>query len=194
MWQPPLFDFGGDPAVNYGALGVLISHEFMHAFGNVNRAWLDPDDQPKFSARLQRLIEQGNAYTFTDKDGQVQHLDGTKTVEENLADLDGARVAYDAFVQDQRVHKSRATVHGTHGMHSTHGPYGATPEQRFFLSFANLFRAKHVSEAPSLNDSHAPERFRVNGIVANIPAFAHAFGCKDGDPMVRPVTQRVEIW
>jgi predicted metalloendopeptidase len=56
MWQPPLFDFGGDPAVNYGALGVLISHEFMHAFGNVNRAWLDPDYQKKFSSSFQRLM------------------------------------------------------------------------------------------------------------------------------------------
>lgn len=183
MWQPPLFDFGGDPAVNYGALGVLISHEFMHAFGNVNRAWLDPDDQTAFSAHLQKLIDQGNAYTFTDQDGQVQHLDGEKTVEENLADLDGIRVAYDAF-----------ELNGAKAKAVSRGAPAPTPEQRFFLSFANLFRAKRVSEAPEPNDFHSPERFRVNGTLANLPEFAHAFGCKDGDAMVQSAARRVEVW
>lgn len=183
MWQPPLYDFDGDPAANYGALGVLISHEFMHAFGNVYHAWLNPDDQPAFSARLQKLIDQGNAYTVTDKDGHVQHLDGEKTVEENLADLDGIRVAYDAF--------ERSGAKATAASLGAHSP---TPEQRFFLSFANLFREKRVNETLDRNDFHAPESFRVNGILGNLPEFAQAFGCKAGDPMVRSAAQRVEIW
>jgi putative endopeptidase len=177
LWQPPLFDTMADPAQNYGALGVLVSHEFMHAFGYVNRAWLDPNDLAPFTARIQRLITEADAYTFPGRDGQPQHLDGKKTLEENLADLNGVRAAYNAFVYAEPPHALKNTN-----------------ASQFFLSFANLMREKRIHEAPSANDWHAPERFRVNGSLANLPEFALAFGCKAGDPMVRPATQRVEIW
>jgi predicted metalloendopeptidase len=104
-------------------------------------------------------------------------------VEENLADLDGLRVAYDAF-----EHRGGSTTAASRDAH------GTTAEQRFFLAFANLFRAKPVNEAAGLHDFHAPERFRVNGTLANLPEFAQAFGCKAGDPMVRSAAQRVEVW
>jgi putative endopeptidase len=179
LWTSPLYDPTGDPAANYGALGMLVSHEFMHAFGTVNRVWLDTRDESTFTARTQRLVQQANAYAITMPNGEVRHLDGMHTLEENLADLDGIRVAYDAFLHTGAVN--------TNASHT-----GFTPAQRFFLAFANLMREKEVRE--HANDTHAPKEFRVNGTLSNMPEFAQAFGCKDGDPMVRPISQRVEVW
>jgi putative endopeptidase len=189
LWQPPLFDTMADPAQNYGALGVLVSHEFMHAFGYINHAWLDPNDFAALTTQTQRLIAEANAYTSPGRDGQPQHLDGKKTLEENLADLNGVRAAYDAFVHTTSSH----TVSHADALHGIGTP-NPTPVQQFFLAFANLMREKRIHEAPSANDWHAPERFRVNGSLANLQEFAHAFGCKASDPMVRSVAQRVEIW
>jgi predicted metalloendopeptidase len=149
---------------------------------------------------MQRLVQQANAYTVTTSDGDVQHLDGTRTLEENLADLGGIRVAYDAFVHAMSTEQGAgramlSQVGSSQAMLSHTTPSSKpTPTQRFFLAFANLMREKPVKEQAFPNDSHAPEAFRVNGTLANLPAFAQAFGCKDGDPMVRPASQRVELW
>lgn len=200
LWTPPLFDASAsaDVAENFGALGMMISHEFMHAFGTTNKSWLAPTDEAAFAARTARLVAQADAYTPVSASAAVN---GAQTLEENLADLDGVRVAYDAFMHaDHGVARVTGVAGGPHARpgttgHSSHHMDSGrdwTPEQRFFLAFANFMREKPVGiERP---DAHAPKEFRVNGPLVNFPAFARAFGCKDGDPMVRPASQRVEVW
>jgi putative endopeptidase len=179
---------------------MLISHEFMHAFGNVNHVWLDAQDESTFTARTQRLVQEANAYTITTSDDDVQHLDGKRTLEENLADLGGIRVAYDAFAHAMSTENGAGRAMPSQVVSSqTMSPPATpsskpTPVQRFFLAFANLMREKPVKTPSFPNDFHSPEKFRVNGPLSNMPEFAHAFGCKDGDPMVRPASQRVELW
>jgi putative endopeptidase len=199
LWTPPLYDVHGDPAANYGALGMLLSHEYMHAFGTVNHVWLDTRDDSAFTARTHRLVQQADAYTITTPSGDVQHLDGTRLLEENLADLEGVRVAYDAFMQITSAQTTSAQTTSAQAMSAAQPPTVSTssvstPAQRFFLAFANLMREKPVPTRALANDFHAPDAFRVNGPLANMPEFAHAFGCHAGDPMVRPARQRVELW
>lgn len=198
-WQSPVFDPDRDLANTYGTVGVIVAHEFMHGFGVVGRNaaggqvffdWIDPRDTAAFTTRTQRLAQQADSFVIKPaRHGTgTLRLDGTRTLEENLADLNGLRVAYNAF--EQARHQP---THETHDR-SAHHVGAFTPEQRFFLAYANLWRAKPIDEAWDSFNTHAPERFRVNGPLANMPEFAHAFGCKDGDPMVRPARQRAELW
>jgi putative endopeptidase len=192
LWQPPLFDATGDLATNYGGLGALIGHELLHGFGTVGRyfaanhvrfEWIFPADTAVFTQRLQRLVQQFNAFVSVagpSKSDSV-HVDGQHTLEENLADLGGLRVAYAAF-QRALQEQPRKTMHGF------------TPEQRFFLAFANLHRLKLANGASGSDDAHAPAQFRVNGPLANMPEFAQAFGCHAGDLMVRSPDERVDVW
>ena len=189
IMQPPFFDPAMDDAVNYGAMGSVIGHELMHGYddqgskfdarGNFASWWTEAD-RKQFEARTGRLVRQFDAYVAIDD----LHVDGELTLGENIADLGGLLVAYDAF---------RTTAQAREGAKID----GLTPDQRFFLAFAQSWRRSYRPEALKLQvntDPHAPARFRVLGPVSNMDAFASAFGCKAGDAMVNPAETRVAIW
>jgi predicted metalloendopeptidase len=188
--QPPLFDPAADDAVNYGAIGFIIGHELLHAFddngrhfdarGNL-REWWTPADSAGFEQRAAVVVAQYGGYVAVD----TMRVNGRLTLGENLADIGGLTVAYDAW---------RLSLEGQ----PAPGPIdGFTPEQRFFLAYANFWRDKTRPEALrqyAVNNAHSPERWRVNGVVGHLEAFARAFGCRAGDPMVRPAAERLELW
>jgi len=184
--QPPFFDPEADDAWNYGNIGATIGHEMTHGFddggrkydaqGNL-RNWWTAEDEKAFTERAAVLVKQFDAFEPI----PGMHINGTLTLGENLADLGGLAIAYDAFEQS-RQSKPAAVSHD-----------GFTPEQRFFLSYAETWRFKIREEALRdrlLTDEHAPPKYRVLGPLANLPEFAAAFHCKAGDAMVRPPSDR----
>ena len=187
--QPPFFDFNIDDAVNYGAMGAVIGHELLHGFDDQGRKfdaagnmqnWWTPDDEQKFTARAQRLIDQFNTYVVA----EGVHVNGELTLGENIADLGGLTMSYHAL-QLALGDAGRERVDGF------------TPEQRFFLSWAQVWRRNVREEALKLQvntDSHAPAKFRINGPLVSMPEFFQAFGCEEGTPMVSPASTRVTIW
>jgi putative endopeptidase len=186
--QPPFFDPGADDALNFGAIGAVIGHELMHAFDDAGsrfdaqgrlREWWSAGDRREFERRAQRLVEQAGEFAV----GDALRLNGKVSLGENIADLGGVSLAYQAFA---------ATLDG-----SARVIDGYTPQQRFFLGWARVWRRNWTSEALRLHlqtGPHAPGSFRVNGPLANMPEFQVAFGCAAGDPMVRAAPERVEIW
>jgi putative endopeptidase len=187
--QPPYFDAQMDDAVNYGGIGAVIGHEMLHGFddqgsqfdaqGNL-RDWWTKDDRDRFNARTAKLVQQFNDYVPIDD----LHINGQLTLGENIADLGGLEVAWDAF---------KLTAQGA----SKEARDGFTPEQRFFLSFAQTWRTQQRPQALRLqvqSNEHAPAKFRVDGPVSNLPPFADAFACKPGDAMLRARAARVDIW
>ncbi|HEX9940155.1 MAG TPA: M13 family metallopeptidase [Longimicrobium sp.] len=188
-FQPPFFDPDADDAVNYGALGSTIGHEVSHGFDDQGRQydaagnrrdWWTPEDAARFEARAARLVAQYNGYVAVD----TVHVNGRQTLGENIADLGGVTLSYYALQRSLRG-KPRTLVDGL------------TPEQRFFISWAQNWR-QNIRDA-SLRTSartgvHSPSRFRVIGPLSNMTEFARAFGCKPGDPMVRGDDVRVELW
>ena len=193
--QPPFFDAAGDDAINYGGIGAVIGHEATHGFddqgsqfdgdGN-NTNWWTPADRAKFEARAAKLVEQFNEYTPI-KSRPDLHVNGKLTLGENIADLGGLNVAYDAL---QAALKSNPQEAGAH-------IDGYSQDQRFFLNWARVWRA-NIREKQlilSLNtDPHAPAPLRAIAAPSNMDAFAHAFQCKPGDPMVRTGDKQVKIW
>ena len=188
--QPPFFDVNADDAVNYGGMGAVIGHEMTHGFddqgrqfdaaGNL-REWWTPADAAAYTARAKLVSDQFDAYTVVDS---ATRVNGKLTLGENIADLGGITVAYDAF-QKSIENKRLAPIDGF------------TPAQRFFLSWAQIWRTLQTPEAARLQvnvDPHAPGQWRVNGPLSNMPEFAAAFGCKPGDPMVRAAAQQAQIW
>jgi len=188
--QPPFFDPNADDAVNYGALGAVIGHEMTHGFDDsgrqfdaqgILRDWWTPEDASKYKAAAQLVVDQFNGYTVVDS---VSHVNGRLTLGENIADLGGLTVAYHAM--------EKAIAGKPHPKID-----GFTPEQRFFLGWAQVWRslARPEQALNSLKtDSHSPNKWRVNGPLSNMPEFKQAFGCKEGDPMVRPESLRARIW
>jgi putative endopeptidase len=187
--QPPFFDADADDPVNYGAIGAVIGHEMSHGFddrgrqfdarGNL-RDWWTPADAEAYKTQANRVVEQFNAYTVND----TLHVNGRLTLGENIADLGGLAVAY-AAMQKAIAGKPRTNIDGF------------TPEQRFFLAYARIWRAADRPEGLRtrvLTDPHSPTRWRVNGPLSNLKEFHDAWGCKDGDGMVRPAEQRARIW
>ncbi|MFM8559359.1 MAG: M13-type metalloendopeptidase, partial [bacterium] len=187
--QPPFFDPDADDPVNYGAIGAVIGHEMSHGFddrgrqfdheGNL-RDWWQPSDAAAYKVQAQRVVEQFDGYTVLDS----LRVNGRLTLGENIADLGGLAVAY-AAMQRALAGKPRTLVDGF------------TPEQRFFLSYARIWRAMDRPEGLRtrvLTDPHSPARWRVNGPLSNLPEFHEAWGCKVGDGMVRPEDQRARIW
>ncbi len=183
--QPPFFDPAIDDAVNFGAIGVVIGHEYTHGFddqgskfdadGNLTN-WWTPDDLKAFQERTDCIAKQYDDYvSVVDPVNGDVHLNGRLTLGENTADAGGLRVAY-AALQKALAGQPRAKIDGF------------TPEQRFFLGFANVW-CRNVTEAAARQlaqtDPHSPGAFRVIGSVGNMPEFAAAFGCKTGQPMVR---------
>ena len=193
--QPPFFDPNADDAVNYGAIGAVIGHEMSHGFddqgrqydahGNL-RDWWTPDDAAKYKAEAQKLVDQFNDYTVVDSS---THVNGRLTLGENIGDLGGLTIAYAALEKALAVRRARGEP--------VSNIDGFTPEQRFFLSWARIWREIQRPEAERLQVStnpHSPGKWRVNGPLSDMPEFRKTWGCKEGDAMVRPDSLRVRIW
>ena len=189
--QAPFFDPAADDAVNYGGMGAVIGHEMTHGFddqgrqfdaqGNL-RDWWTPDDAQRFKDRASRVATQFDAYTVVDS---ATHVNGRLTLGESIADLGGLKVAYAAF------------QHALAGKPRPPAIDGFTPEQRFFLAWAQIWRAKATPQYlrnQVVVDPHAPARWRGMGPLSNLKEFAEAWGCKTGDPMVRADSLRATIW
>ena len=187
--QPPFFSATYDDPANYGGIGATIGHELSHGFddsgrkydavGNV-RDWWTPQDARRYGERAGVVERQYGAYVAID----TLRLNGKLTLGENIADVVGVSIAYEAMQRAMRD-KPRETIGGF------------TPEQRFFLAYARARLTVLRPEATRMmlaTDPHSPGRFRVNGPLSNMPEFAQAFGCKPGDAMVRPVGDRARIW
>jgi putative endopeptidase len=185
----PFFDFGADDAVNYGGIGAVIGHEMTHGFddqgsqydaeGNLKSWWTDEDRQ-KFEAKTGVVVNQFNNYTVLD----TVHVNGSLTLGENIADLGGLSISYNAFLKTDQAKKGQKIA-------------GFTPEQRFFLSWAQIWRANITDEAAMLRintDPHSPGKYRCNGPLSNFPEFYKAFNVKENDPMWRPENERAKIW
>jgi putative endopeptidase len=187
--QPPFFDPSWDDAVNYGAIGSVIGHEMTHGFDDRGRQfdargnltdWWSAEDAARYKERADRVAAQFNGYTVLD----TLHVNGRLTLGENIADLGGVAVAYHAL-QKALAKKPAGKIDGF------------TPEQRFFLSYARVWSTQQRPAAlrtQVLTNPHAPAKWRANGPLSNLPEFRQAFGCKDGDLMVRPADQQARIW
>ncbi|RAU82307.1 M13 family metallopeptidase [Pontibacter arcticus] len=187
--QPPFFDPKADDAVNYGGMGAVIGHELTHGFddqgaqydfeGNL-KDWWTKDDLAKFTERATAVTKQYDAYTVLDN----LHVNGKLTLGENIADIGGLNIAYTAL-QKALAKKNPGEI------------AGYTPEQRFFLAWAQIWRINMRDESQNqqiLTDPHSPGQFRTNGPLANMPQFYKAFECKDGQKMMRTEAERIKIW
>lgn len=187
--QPPYFDLQADDALNYGGIGMVIGHEITHSFddqgaqfdkdGNVKNWWTKAD-YDKFKARTQQVIDQYNSFTVLDS----LHVKGALTVGENTADIAGVAIAYDAF---------KLTPQGQ----DTTRLDGFTPDQRFFISIARIWRVKTRDEFLRTyvnTNPHAPAKWRVNGPLMNFTPFYKAFNVQQGDKMYKPENERITVW
>jgi len=186
--QPPFFDPGRDIAMNYGGIGAVIGHEMTHGFddqgsqydaaGNMVKWWTNKDSV-NYSKHLAGLIKQFDSYVI-----DSVHVQGKLTIGENTADLGGITIAYYALQNEMKEHPE--------GIKD-----GFTPEQRFFISFAQIWRTNERPEAVKSqvqNDPHSPEIFRTNGPTSDLTEFYTAFNVKPGDAMYRDSNSRAVIW
>lgn len=186
--QPPFFDFNADDAVNYGGIGAVIGHEMTHGFDDQGRQfdadgnlkeWWTKEDAAHYLTRATMVEKQFNNYVALD----TQHVNGKLTLGENIADLGGLTIAYIA------LHKSFEAKGKPQPID------GFTPEQRFFLSWGQIWRNNTRPEAMRLRlntNPHSPGRFRCIGPISNMTEFMEAFNAKEGSPMVR--SERAKIW
>jgi len=187
--QPPLYDPKMDDAPNYGDTGGTIGHELTHGFddegsqfdakGNL-KDWWTKEDREKFDARTKCVDDQYSSYVSVED----VHVNGKLTLGENVADLGGEILAFMAW-KDATKDKNLQPVDGL------------TPEQRFFVGFAQWDCANERPEdmrVRAMTDPHSPARYRINGVVVNMPEFAQAFNCKPGQPMVKPAADVCRVW
>jgi putative endopeptidase len=185
--QPPLFDARLDDPPNYGDTGGTIGHELTHAFddqgrkfdaaGNL-RDWWTPQDARAFEERAGCIRDQYSRYTAV---GDVK-LNGRLTLGENIADLGGLRLAHMAWTDSRRGKPPAPPIDGL------------TPDQRFFLGWAQSFCSNQTEELArrlAARDPHSPDRYRVNGVMSNLPELGRAFYCQVGQPMMPAATCRV---
>ena len=190
--QPPFFYANADDAVNYGGIGAVIGHEMTHGFddqgrqfdatGNL-RDWWSKKSADEYDKRRKAIVQQYNEYEPL----PGLHVNGELTQGENIADVGGVKLAYAALQKALEKHPEEQNKKID----------GFTPEQRFFLSFAAIWRSKIRDEDQKLRvktDPHSPAQFRVNGPLSDLPEFQKAFNVPDGSPMVRPADKRVNIW
>ena len=187
--QPPFFDPNADPAVNYGGIGAVIGHEMGHGFDDqgaksdakgVLHTWWEAADTEAFRKRTDSLAEQYEHFQVL----PALNVNGRLTLGENIGDLGGISVAFAAY-------------HRSLGAKAAPVRDGLTAEQRFFLSFAQIWRNIDRDEsirAQVLSDPHSPAQFRVNGVVRNIDAWYSAFDVKPGDKLYLAPDERVRIW
>ena len=189
--QAPFFDAKADPALNYGGIGAVIGHEMMHGYddsgsqfaanGNFDNWWTDAD-RKAFTGRTDQLVAQFDGYESL----PGVNVKGKLTLGENIGDLGGLTVAYDAL-QMALKEDPKANVEVD----------GHTQDQRFFMNWATVWRRNFTDGELRVRlntDPHAPANFRANGAPSNMPSFAAAFECKAGDAMVRADDKRVVIW
>ena len=187
--QPPFFHEDADDAVNYGGIGVVIGHEMSHGFddsgsqydadGNLKNWWM-PEDRKAYEARTALIVKQFDAY----KPLPDQSINGKLTLGENIGDLGGIKIAY-AALQRALAGKPKEKVDGF------------TPEQRFFLSYATIWRSQYRDESMRVQlntNPHSPGKWRAIGPPSNLPEFYDAFGCAEGMPMRREEGERPSIW
>ena len=187
--QSPFFNVNVDDAINYGGMGYVIGHEMTHGFddqgrqydekGNI-RDWWTQEDSDNFKERTQKIIDQFSAFEPI----EGLHINGELTQGENIADLGGLIVSFNAFKKTEQYKKGELID-------------GFTPAQRFYLNSAQVWKTNIRDEALEVQiktDPHSPAKYRVLGPLKNIPEFYEAFNVKEGDGMYRPSEQRVKIW
>ena len=187
--QPPFFNAEADDAVNYGGIGAVIGHELTHGFDDEGRnfdakgnleTWWTSEDSAKFMERAHVIVEQFNGYKVLD----TISVNGELTLGENIADLGGLTIAYEAFKKTKQG-KGNEVIDGL------------TPDQRFYLGFATIWAGDLRPETQAqriITDPHSPGLYRVNGPLSNLASFYEAFGVKEGDRMYRPDSERARIW
>lgn len=187
--QFPFFDPQADDAINYGGIGMVIGHEMTHGFddqgaqydkdGNLKNWWASGDSS-KFVTRSKAVVDLYNSFTVLD----TIHVNGSLTTGENIADIGGISIAYDAFKMTKQ------------GQGNTKID-GYTPDQRFFISLGQIWRTKLKDETQRyyINiDPHSPAMYRVNGPLQNFTPFYTAFNIQPGDKMYLPEDKRIKIW
>jgi len=185
--QPPFFFMHGDDAVNYGAIGVVIGHEMTHGFDDEGRKfdkvgnltdWWTPEDSKRFDEKTKILADQYSSFVVID----TVHANGKLSLGENIADLGGLNISYQAF---KSANKETGKIDGF------------TPDQRFFLAYAHVW-ASNIRDKEILRrtkeDVHSLGRFRVIGPLRNLPQFYAAFNVKPGEGMYLEEAKRAKIW
>ncbi len=187
--QPPFFDFKADDALNYGGIGAVIGHEITHGFDNSGsqydaqgnlRIWWKPADRQQFEKRADQMVQQYNEYNVLD----TVPVNGQLTLGENIADLGGLTISFDALQRSFEKNGRQKNIGGL------------TPEQRFFIGFAQIWRGKYRPEVMLervKTDPHSPGQYRVIGVLSNMPAFFGAFRIKQG-AMRRDEGNLITIW
>jgi putative endopeptidase len=190
--QPPFYDYAKDPAVNFGAIGVVIGHEMTHGFddegsqydlhGNV-KVWWTPEDLAKFKERTECVAKEYDGFTVA----PGQNLNGHLTLGENTADNGGLRIAYQALQQTLAAQGPQAEDAKIDGY---------TPDQRFFIAYGQVWCQNITEQAARVRaktDPHSSGEWRVKGAVQNFDAFGKAFGCHVGQPMM-PTGGGCRVW
>jgi putative endopeptidase len=187
--QPPFFDPDADPAVNYGSIGAVIGHEIMHGFDDQGRKfdasgklhdWWQPADAERFKALTTRLGKQYSSYEAA----PGVFINGDLTMGENIGDMSGLQVAYEAYQLSLKGKKAPVID-------------GLTGDQRFFLAFAQVWRGKQRPDAIKTqvaSDPHSPRRFRIIGPLRNLDAWYKAFNIAPDSKFYIPPDQRVHLW
>ena len=187
--QPPYFDPNADMAVNYGAIGGVIGHEMSHGYDDqgaksdergILHAWWKEEDVTRFKALTEKLAVQYDTYEAL----PGLHVNGRRTLGENIGDHGGLTATYEAYELSMRGERGETLD-------------GFTPEQRVFLGWAQAFREVVRDDAlrnQVVSDPHSPARFRVNGVVVNIDAWYRAFNVQPGDKLYLDSKERVHIW
>jgi putative endopeptidase len=187
--QPPFFNRDADDAINYGAIGAIIGHEIIHGFDDQGRRydkggnltdWWSRDDEEMFNESARSLVEEYNEFEVL----PGLYINGNLTLGENIADLGGATMAYHAYKLSHKGEPEKVD--------------GFTGDQRFFMGFAQMWRQSIKDEMlrmDVLTNEHSPAKFRIDGIVYDIPEFYEAFNeVRPGDAMYRSETERPAIW
>ena len=187
--QPPFFDLTADDAVNYGAIGAVIGHEIGHGFDDQGRRfdgdgklrdWWKPEDEAEFQKRAKLLVEQFNGFS----PAPGLKINGELTLGENIGDLGGLSIAYQAY-KLSLAGKPAPVIDGFTG------------DQRFFMGWAQAWASKQRDDAMRqqvMTNAHAPDMYRANGTVRNVPEFYATFGVKEGDKLYLAPEQRATIW
>ncbi|MES3017200.1 MAG: M13 family metallopeptidase [Bacteroidota bacterium] len=187
--QFPFFDPNADDAVNYGGIGAVIGHEISHGFDDSGsqydkdgtlRNWWTEEDMTRFKAKAKALQEQYDAYTVLD----TLHVNGKLTLGENIGDLGGLNAAYEAFKMTKQGQSNEKID-------------GFTPDQRFFLSWAQVWKGNILNETAAqliVTDPHSPGPYRTIGAPVNMDAWYKAFDVKPGDKLYKKPEDRIRIW
>ena len=187
--QYPYFDVNADDAVNYGGIGAVIGHEMSHGFDDNGskydadgtlRNWWTEADRSKFDAKTKTLVKQFDDYTVLD----TIHVNGKLTLGENIGDLGGLNVAYEAFKMTPQGKGNKKID-------------GFTPDQRFFLSWAQVWRGNILPQAAAqliITDTHSPNTYRTIGAPVNMDAWYKAFDVKEGEKLYKKSADRIRIW